>query len=648
MNRINEMEVTKTPTPSILKLMESSDEILQDTPDKIEHIAATAAAAARQIQQQIKRTRSGSQPGVTPLSSHDQNAVENKQDTPDKIEHIAATAAAARQIQQQIKRTRSGSQPGVTPLSSHDQNAVENKQESGLSTILSRSSSSVSLSPCSDRPRKHCSRSKFRVETCTRIQKRLKLFTAMPPSLQRLQTMLQCALAVYKSNLVIERFNKMPEHCQNYGLARELLARAYLEKLDYSKTAEILEAVHNEFPHRVSGMEIFSTALWHAQDSRRLSMLASHMTEECRMSPESWCVAGNCFSAQKQHEMAITCFERALALEHHYPYGYTLLGHELLDMDQRALTLSPTDYRAWFGLGLLHFKKEQVNLARVHLSRAVALNPYNSVLLCQLSVVEQALHNNAVIFSTALWHAQDSRRLSMLASHMTEECRMSPESWCVAGNCFSAQKQHEMAITCFERALALEHHYPYGYTLLGHELLDMDQRALTLSPTDYRAWFGLGLLHFKKEQVNLARVHLSRAVALNPYNSVLLCQLSVVEQALHNNAVAMDLLQRALKISPDNTACRFYRARLLYELHDYVQCRDELNDLKRSAHDEAQVFFLLGRVHRRLGDTHLALLNFSWAAEMDPRGEQSQSSLSDAPYDDDATTATVVDVVSAE
>lgn len=38
-----------------------------------------------------------------------------------------------------------------------------------------------------------------------------------------------------------------------------------------------------------------------------------------------------------------------------------------------------------------------MNLARVHLNRAVAINPYNSVLLCQLSVVEQALHNNAVV-----------------------------------------------------------------------------------------------------------------------------------------------------------------------------------------------------------------------------------------------------------
>lgn len=48
-----------------------------------------------------------------------------------------------------------------------------------------------------------------------------------------------------------------------------------------------------------------------------------------------------------------------------------------------------------------------------------------------------------------------------------------------------------------------------------------------------------------------------------------------------------------------------------------------------------QVFFLLGRVHKKLGDTHLALLNFSLAAEMDPRGEQSRNNFTDSPYDDE-------------
>lgn len=84
----------------------------------------------------------------------------------------------------------------------------------------------------------------------------------------------------------------------------------------------------------IEGFQILSTALWHAQDARRLSMLAMQITEECRMSPEGWCVAGNCFSVQKQHETAIECFERAVTIETHFPYGYTLLGHELLDSDQ--------------------------------------------------------------------------------------------------------------------------------------------------------------------------------------------------------------------------------------------------------------------------------------------------------------------------
>lgn len=68
--------------------------------------------------------------------------------------------------------------------------------------------------------------------------------------------MLQCAVATYRSNSVIGRYNLMPEKCKKFALARELLARAYLEKLDYTKATEILEELHREFPHRVAGMEV--------------------------------------------------------------------------------------------------------------------------------------------------------------------------------------------------------------------------------------------------------------------------------------------------------------------------------------------------------------------------------------------------------
>lgn len=85
--------------------------------------------------------------------------------------------------------------------------------------------------------------------------------------------MLQCALAMYKSNLVIDRYNQMPERCTKYGMAREVLARAYLEKLDYAKAVEILEEVHREFPHRVSGMEVCCRTIKRSGISRQMLFL---------------------------------------------------------------------------------------------------------------------------------------------------------------------------------------------------------------------------------------------------------------------------------------------------------------------------------------------------------------------------------------
>ncbi|VDP17238.1 unnamed protein product [Onchocerca flexuosa] len=353
----------------------------------------------------------------------------NEARSTDKPKTSRSTSIATRNTEKLAKnaekRTPSGSKEAEQKVTCFAPKKSKTPESLDFSVVFSRSSSSISVtSSCSPQPCRHRSREKFRLETCTRIMKRLQNFVSKPPSIQRLQyciadwstlfttvieyiswlAMLQCAVATYRSNSVIGRYNLMPEKCKKFALARELLARAYLEKLDYTKAAEILEELHREFPHRVAGMEILSTALWHAQDVRRLSVLAMQITEECRSCPEGWCVAGNCFSVQKQHDTAIECFERAVTINTRFPYAYTLLGHELLDSDHqskaaaaRALLLCPTDYRAWFGLGLLHFKKEQVNLARVHLSRAVAINPFNSVLLCQLSVVEQALHNNDTV-----------------------------------------------------------------------------------------------------------------------------------------------------------------------------------------------------------------------------------------------------------
>lgn len=112
------------------------------------------------------------------------------------------------------------------------------------------------------------------------------------------------------------------------------------------------------------------------------------------------------FSLEKQHETAVECFERAIRLNTKFGYAYSLLGHELIILNdlsrasqafRRAIICMPNDYRPWYGLGLVHYKEEQLQLAKVNLVKAVQINPTNIIVLCQLSVIEQSLQNNKAV-----------------------------------------------------------------------------------------------------------------------------------------------------------------------------------------------------------------------------------------------------------
>lgn len=252
------------------------------------------------------------------------------------------------------------------------------------------------------------------------------------------------------------------------------------------------------------------------------------------------------------------------------------------------------------------------------------------------------------LLSTSMWHLQDVHALSALAQTLTTESRERAQSWCVAGNCFSLQRQHNQAIECMERAIQLDKRFAYAFTLLGHELIVQDEldkaagsfrSALLLSPRDYRAWYGLGLVHLKKEQNTIALTNIQKAVSINPTNRAMLCTLSQIEQQRGKIDTALVLIDRALTLNPLDVACRFNRARLLFEAKRNEECLAELEKLKASSPDEAFIYHLLARVHRRMGNTHLALLSYSWAAELDPRGEQnltdSNHVASREEYEDD-------------
>lgn len=93
---------------------------------------------------------------------------------------------------------------------------------------------------------------------------------------------------------------------------------------------------------------------------------------------------------------------------------------------------------------------------------------------------------------------------------------------------------------------------------------------MNIAPNDYRAWYGLGQVHQRNEQLHLAQANMRKAVDINPTNRGMLCSLAQVEQALGHSEDAMKLLTQALILNPNDIACRYNKARLLYDMKKFV------------------------------------------------------------------------------
>ncbi|KAG7253822.1 hypothetical protein CRUP_026967, partial [Coryphaenoides rupestris] len=98
----------------------------------------------------------------------------------------------------------------------------------------------------------------------------------------------------------INILSSVPAHHYNTGWVLTHIGRAYFELAEYTQA------------YRVEGMEIYSTTLWHLQKDVALSALSKDLTDMDRLCPQAWCVAGNCFSLQQEHDIAIKFFQRAI------------------------------------------------------------------------------------------------------------------------------------------------------------------------------------------------------------------------------------------------------------------------------------------------------------------------------------------------
>lgn len=209
------------------------------------------------------------------------------------------------------------------------------------------------------------------------------------------------SLHLYHSSRLTEvstTISKLPLNHAEGPWILALLAKISFDSIDYPQARKYFEKLKSKMPHRIKDMDKYSTVLWHLKDQKALSYLAQSLMKLDPMSPEAFVALGNSFSLAKEHENAISCFEKATKIKEDYAYGYNLLGFEYCSNEafDNAVVAFRTSLKcnsrlssAWFGLGSIYMKQEKFDLALYHFDKALQISKSNTILYCHLGM---ALH----------------------------------------------------------------------------------------------------------------------------------------------------------------------------------------------------------------------------------------------------------------
>ena len=161
---------------------------------------------------------------------------------------------------------------------------------------------------------------------------------------------------------------------------------------------------------------------------------------------------------------------------------------------------------------------------------------------------------------------------------------------------------------------------------MGHEYIANEEfdaalssfrKAVSVERRGYGGWYGLGKSYERMGKLEEAERHYRIAASINPSNSTLLVCIGVVLERLRNKTAALANYSKALELSPGSALARFKKARVLMHLRYFAEALVELEVLRDAAPDEANVWFLLGKCYKGLGERGEALRALTTALNLD-------------------------------
>jgi anaphase-promoting complex subunit 3 len=230
------------------------------------------------------------------------------------------------------------------------------------------------------------------------------------------------------------------------------------------------------------------------------------------------------------------------------------------------------------------------------------------------------------VYSTVLWHLKKEAPLAFLCHSLREQAFDTPETWCAVGNSFSLAREHDQAIAAFKRAIQIDESFAYAWTLMGHEYIANEEfdaalssfrKSVTADKRSYAGWYGLGRSLERMGKLEDAERHYRIAAQINPSNATLMVCIGVIFEKLRKKPDALECYSRALELAPQSALARFKKSRVLMHMREFELALRELLVLRDLAPDEANVWFLLGKCWKGLGEKGEALRAFTTALNLD-------------------------------
>lgn len=376
----------------------------------------------------------------------------------------------------------------------------------------------------------------------------------------RVNAKMQRHMLSYKATHALVALSQLPKQQQNGAWGLCALGKICFEAGRYPEAAKAFACARQLAPYRMRDMDIYSTLLWHMKQEVALAQLAHEVISVGRnWSPEAWVVVANCMSLDGDHGSALRSLGRSIQLYKAanggasvvprcssggvsgLAYAHTLVGHEHVaseDPDsaqqafRTAIRIDPRHYNAWYGMGMVYLRLDNLDLADYHFKRALALNAQNPLLLQSAGAIYE--HRGDYVGALEVYERVErmlNKGQSTSSSYARSASGKGKSAETTAGSSTSSsnssspahssnavvvlglQSHHAMNFVMFKRARVLV--VLERYT----EAAKVLEQLLHRCPSEFNVPFLLGQTCTKLGRYREAAACLTRALDIAPENS---------------------------------------------------------------------------------------------------------------------------------